>query len=563
MTLGKGTGRRCLMAAAMLLLPSQLLALTIEETRALLFNADVDGLEAAFRELHAGVNAGEFSQDEQRDVYEAFSVTDPRVHAATRAWREAYPDSPYAQTAQAWTDFHIGWIIRGERIARDTPRAALREFHDYMLAVRAGSWSAYQTDPSLLPASDILLHVAAFLGGEIDPFRTTFAPRVDRLGRMLDLLPRSPAEGLLAEVMEVHPNYGTLKRGMANSAPGWGGSWATLVRMCKTFAPMVNDREGFDPEVCIVDGGLSNSHDWEDIQPYANRVAPFDGPVLARWRVKDAVHLRPGAPGAAWTAREAIEDPEFRDLDLAQWYDSTIASRKGWPKMFKVVAIRRGQAAAEQLEFDPFNPKLLSHIWIGADQKGEKLPAMAELELARRGITVNVYSANAWSHLGSMEVPRDDLVNLPRQRLPYLVNATVYSDYEPFHTYALLHYLEMHVRFWDQIQHPPRDGTVSAEEIARFNESALGQMSEPQVMCPFVAAYRLHEDACERSADQDWSCDRDSQIHERNLERFFAAQRRGLCPIEMNGPLDGLRYSPVPVEIWPNGIPSQSWVSQF
>jgi len=511
--------------AATAFLASSAAALSKDEAREIVLAADPDRIEAAFADLYATVRSGDIDQDTQRKAYEVFSVTDPAIHAATQAWRDAYPDSIHARTAQGWTDFSISWHLRGGKSARQTHPDALREFSRLMRSAQSAGLDVFDVDPSFLPASDLI-------------FRTARPVR-----------PPRRVEFYLDTVMERIPNYGSLMRASFTTAPHWGGSWRRLKAMCKRYAGQVADYDGFTEDVCVLDGGLWNRHDYERLAPYAERIGRFDGPILERWILNDALFLRPNAPGAASRARAAVEDPEFTDAYLAYQYDERIAARKRWPSVSGDVLLRRGDKAAEDLVHDPYNPQLVHYVREAALARGIHSPE-AELDLARRAIQFDFYDPDAWRDLQRHELRDVRDYEDPLAQFPYWINRVYYSQYRPDTVSQHMTNLHRLVTMKEEI------GAIRGatdEQRAEMDAFPIMTLPEEELLCPFVRAYRIYEAVCGDEHRLNHSCNQYGGKAPEVIETATSAKAARLCPLEVHNPLEELLYKPVPVEFWRDG----------
>ena len=130
----------------------------------------------------------------------------------------------------------------------------------------------------------------------------------------------------------------------------------------------------------------------------------------------------------------------------------------------------------------------------------------------------------------------------------------VYSNYDPEHVRYLLEYVKYYARALEDFDRLPENEPKADEVRARFATSALGQLSEADLVCPTVRAFRVHEASCEANPRDDWVCKMDDQ---KLAERVRDAARRNLCLTETHADLAELLYTPVPVEIWPGGYPGE------
>lgn len=500
---------------------------TVETARQLAHDGDIEGLEAAYSALGRNVEAGRSQQDAQRIAYVAFSTTDPVVHRAVAAWRDTYPNSIYAQTAEIWMNYTIAWHVRGARLGRDTHPQAHREFLLLLQLAQSAALDIYDRAPAFLPASDALLRTAMV----IDP------PR--------------PVTDYLAEIMELVPNYGSVSRALHSTAPNWGGRWRDLVRICETYAEQVPDMGGYDPIACKIDGGLNYSHDQRRVAKLARKLGPFDSEVLEQWRLHDALYLRPDRENADAVARAEVEKDSFTDARMAMQYDDRFADPNGWPRMGGIVRERAYNEARENLETDPYNPSLVALLREEMEydmMRGAPTDMSLRLDLAARGIMFDRYSPDAWSNLVHMfSIERD--YSDPFRAAPFAQNAAAYSNHNPRYVRLLVDYWFALLHERELVRDPPSEIDVTSAYF-QSARAAYDSIGDGELLCPFIRAQRVLEWSCLNNADPAFCREAPEQgVVFGGL--FAQAEDQGLCSIELWNPVEELLYTPVEVDITP------------
>ncbi|MEM1160085.1 MAG: hypothetical protein AAGJ28_04065 [Pseudomonadota bacterium] len=183
--------------------------LTPERMRQMAQGSTLDAIEAAFDIHQDEFRNGEIGQRAYLAPYAAFKTTDPVMRAKVEAWLAASPKSPYAMTAWASAEGHLGYIYRGEDYVEDTPPAALAKASEkFGTAIRLYR-AALDAEPSMLSAAYGLVGVAAFSGNH--PQRTFALGIVDRR-----------AERDQATLFGLKYKY-----------PRWGGSWEKVDQFCR------------------------------------------------------------------------------------------------------------------------------------------------------------------------------------------------------------------------------------------------------------------------------------------------------------------------------------------
>lgn len=508
-------------------------AVTVEMARELAHNADIDGLETAFSALGQDVAAGTAEQDTQRIAYVAFSTTDPAMHSAVAAWRDAYPNSIYAKTAEIWTNYTIAWHVRGARLGRDTHPQAHRDFMALLHTAQTAALDVYDQAPAFLPASDAI-------------FRTA-----------LVINPPRPVVEYLAEIMQVTPNYGSVSRALHSTAPNWGGRWRDLVRICKTFADQVPDMGGFDAVSCQIDAGLNYAHDRKRVAKLARKLDGFDSEVLQPWRLEDALYLRPRREGADDVARAVVEKEDFTDASMAMHYDAKFADPNGWPRMGGIVRERAYNDARESLKTDPYNPKLVALLREAMEydmMRGASMDMALRLDLAARDVMFNRYDPEVWSTLSHMfSVQRD--YSDPFRSAPFAQNAAAYSNHNPRYVRLLVDYWFALLHERELVRDPPPEIDVTSA-MFQAARNAYDSLGDDALMCPFIRAQRVLEWSCLSSADPSFCGAMPDQSAAYGAV-FTQAQDRDLCSTELWSPVEELIYTPVDVDITPALRPAQ------
>lgn len=203
----------------------------VDFVRQTLESRDFEQLETEFSAAHqSALDQRDFSQ--LRSVYSVLFVTANRDRMElSKAWLEAYPASPYAATALAWSHYYRAFLVRGPAAYGSTSPRAIDGFEDEMQSASHYAALAVESADDFLPALD-----AAILLREV---------RGD-YGGMLTIVDRE---------LDIAPDRHAILLGLAAANLNWGGSAAEIIALCGAMTERIPD---YDAELCFIDAVFEN-----------------------------------------------------------------------------------------------------------------------------------------------------------------------------------------------------------------------------------------------------------------------------------------------------------------
>lgn len=513
-----------------------------EVLRQAIYDNDISFVEAALAKSQEIFLAGDATGEDMRFLYQIFTTTNPKVISFVEGWLKAKPNSPYAHTAQAWIYFTAGWIIRGEKLARETYPEALNEFrilhHDAFLHAQ----EAYKADKRMIPASDALLRLANSTGTKRQAYKVLF------------------------EVMHDDPNIGTLNRGLTMTMPGWGGSWRMAEDMCDFYGPMIKDSE-YDPVLyCKLYAGgelhAGERGDWVRATLKNTSIPSLD--YLRLYQATSNYATRADAEFAYnYLNREHITWVYY-----AKRFDRNVAHRYGYDFISEDHQRRARDNALAGIEHDPFDPEWINDLQEGISRYSytengsfrissiENPTREEQIEYARRLLVVAPYDPDHWRDYAQTKYPPNNPDDFLKDE-PYLINALVYSNHDPV---SLHHYV---FTKWQQLDNLERlDTEPQSKEWKKLDALRKAKIEKERqrwldrrervnmdrdIRCPMMRAYRLLELICETTKN-DQCVPNPMQREMYELVRNDVNKRRA-CTGEMSVPAHELFYSPIPVDL--------------
>ncbi len=498
-------------------------SITKDELRKAIYAGEVRKVETAFRAAQAKFLRGEANIDDLRWLNEVFTTTHPDVISFTEAWLRRYPNSPYAHTAQAWINYKIGWIIRGEGIARKIYPDALTEFSRLHRDAWDHALEAYEADPRYIPASDALMRLANSTHNQIKAYR------------------------VLHQAMQDNPDWGNLRRAVDTVQPGWGGTWEIAVRMCEQYGPMI------DSDIDMV----LYCKAYADLQYFGKNHGEWTRDIIRDNHFTNLDDLRlfystsyhATRAEAAFTynylTREGVTNSKY-----AIKFDRYIALKYGYDFISEAHQRRARDNARKALEDDPYDPDLIKTMQKGiirfslSEGGGakstliERLSREEEIEYARRLLIIAPYDPRYYSgyiQWGFEKTPEDFLKDEP-----FWNNAIVYSNHTPerINSYMNLKFTQLNI--------------VQLAATGEFGEEwqTLSETVDIEggIICPMLRAYRLFNSICETTTNS--GCEDIFQSLIDSYEIILAdATERNICISERITPGFELYYAPIPVDL--------------
>ncbi|MCG3267795.1 DUF4034 domain-containing protein [Yoonia sp. I 8.24] len=492
-------------------------AVTPEALREMAYAGDIDGAEAAFAQAHAESLEGTISYNDLRELVTILIASHPDVIDFVDAWMAEYPDSPYAQTAYAFQMRATAWRLRGESYAGRTPPEAMQAFRDLQNQGMTIALEAYARVPDYVPASDaVILHQLTTKRLDWDAF-----------------------EIIVADVMAITPNRGSLWRASLLTLPQWGGVGHRGVQgLCEHYADQIPDVEdGYTVDVCIVDL-IHTTSSGEAAQAFANRRLgtlthpnvllarlrqardrgnPEDDALILSYLADVGLNDRFNATNLAWQLRITDEaEAQLRAMD-ARWqaeaeagiihdpyskdYIDVLLGRYNLP-----IALGRHFDAAKRAQRDLLEQRLAASAIFDAG-------AWADVGLAKRG-----------SARSSADMLLAD---------PYYINAMHYGNYAQEYTTGLLAVKSDLFAVHQMLIESGQPTELTNTQI------------EHDVLCPLARVDRLFVEKCETNPDPHHPCSSFEEVYPSYRVAMDYIVAEGMCEAERNAPIEDLLYEPV------------------
>lgn len=165
--------------------------------------------------------------DHLRNRFGVFDTTNPDVIDFVSTWRTQNPDSIYAKTAQAWVFFAIGRNVRGVKFNHQTYPVALEIHRNMHAKAKELAIQAFDKDNTLISAADAVIVLSRTTGTQDTAFE------------------------VLARVMEIQPNWGSLTRALDMTNEQYGGSVELAEAVCDYFGPLIKETNVDIVRACV------------------------------------------------------------------------------------------------------------------------------------------------------------------------------------------------------------------------------------------------------------------------------------------------------------------------
>lgn len=498
--------------------------LSPEAFRDAAFAGDRAAVEAALREQHQIDLAARSAIWHERTLFATFSNLHPTLDRFTTDWLADDPNSAYALTARGWYLYTRGYVVRGERMPRETYPAAMDLFRQDHNTAMALFRKAAALQPDLVAASDGILRTGRSTGSKED------------------------VKAELARIMQIAPFPGSIRRAANALEPHWGGSLPEMLETCETYAPLVVDPPNFDAETCAI-FIIYESDLWDGRikQAAASALAENNHPALENYHLREV--LENGSPAEVIEAlRPAENDPDWqlstyeaRLLDEAEF---ALSGSAGYPTYSRLKAAKDREVAALRAEADlaPLNGAVLRG-YINALAYNSETPAERALidhaDIHRRlkqQLDAMPYDADSWSFMAGQWLD-NTLTGLENADL-FQQNALAYSNHG-------LQFLAEALNAQYRAIHFP-------EEAAQFGYVVESLTDDPArtdrvLYCPFIRNIRLMEAQC-RAAGKDWNECVQDQFTPAFIPQLMAKTANPqACEWERNAPIRSLYYTPLSV----------------
>lgn len=483
------------------------------------YAGDVDLVESLLSDHQNAFEAGARTAEDTRCMYDTFTAMRPETFDFVADWHTTYPDSPFAQTAMAWTQYVISWNLRGSNFARDIYPQALAEFG----ALQRSAWEladqAYAARPRLIAASDALIKLSNPNGQQ----------------RRRDMV--------LSDVMVSDPNLGTLERAVGAVHKGWGGTWQVAERMCEDYAPMVPGADDKAATRCKLPSSRGFREQWDWMTA---TLLTGDFPEL-NYLLLDFIVQPDADRETAELIYSILSEDGFRDYEHSSFFDR-LAAKYGLPLVTEQIWRNRRAYAENVIAVSPYDPmflKVLSQplmtssieadgtVSVRAIERPE--PALT-LDYARRTLVATPYDPEAWLELLN-QLRLNNLIDTLDMAEPYRVNAIVFSNHDPL---TLNGYIGEKVFEFDIFQQMAQ-GSLPEQILPMLD----GVEEDRDVICPMIRAVRIKEYVC---GQQDhYACKPDAMLETLIATIEDSAKQRGICSKERALPAQALAFTPVDV----------------
>jgi hypothetical protein len=504
-----------LAVSSLFLAPLSAKALDKSDVRSFVHNKDFDGIEAAFDLLQEDVRSGISQLQLQRKAYGYFGGTDPAIEGFVTTWVKKYPASAHAHLARSISDYEAAFRIRGPEFSRYVYPKALKQFQ--MLQKRAMDHvlQAHTANIDLEPAATNLLRIG------------------------VTNLSHSEYLDFFMPILERHPTHRVFGAGAFKSNPSWGGTWDMAVWLCDEFSDKIVDVKGYTPDVCKVDLAFSAQHGSNRAKPHAHVFETSNSPVLDRWRPHYALYINYPDAVARHRALEAAQTGAVRDPAIALEFDRY---HRDADMSAIVYSAKRAEAELE-LPHDPYNADYLDLLRNPPEFKDR--PDLAQqVALLKASLYLRPYESARWFELAEVSSYQLDPEN-PEKSDPYFINAIVYSNHRPE---AVAAYRAHRERLYVMVNPGQLASIRKRGDLHRPTGTALGEMTDADLICPYIRVSRLKEALCDETGDPGY-CHGGRKNEEILRGAMSKAGVKGICKSEKKMTLEQLVFEPVETDV--------------
>ncbi|WP_341368327.1 hypothetical protein [Yoonia sp. BS5-3] len=491
-----------------------------EALRKLAYEGNFQAVDDAMAAAHQESLTGEISYD---DLGNVFLRTHPDMDDFRALWLENLPDSPYAQMATAWSLYNHSFSVRGGAFARDTPPAALDAFRELQREAAALTVRAYDTAPDYVPASDGIIRIQL------------------SAGIMMGWLFR----GVVKDIMETTPNYGTLERLSSHALVHWGGrGQRDIVNLCDAYFDRLPEYPDLTYEICLVSLLAYNDMlepNWSFVADVLDRE---NHELLTMARLERALARRTDEDLQIlmdYLDNTRFDEPWIRD----QYRIASSFARIHWNSRYQEVGDfmadfqpRFYTEIMTELARNPFNLTLLEIIIEDDNRRRVRLTRADPLQIGNyklRRAFLQPYHKGNWS---AAVAPYAELGNptvLNTYDMP-LYNAVAYSNHDIFAIrHFLFHKIEQYERFRDPI------GTRGFRGWSEHPDEDIIR----EIGCRVATLIRLFDDAAKRHPEHINSIDGfriNHNLDEAELRTVSA------CDYVWSATIGELRFEPIELQ---------------
>lgn len=512
------------------------LVATRDALRDAIYARDIERVETLLSDMQARIKAGADTHESMRYLYQVFATTHPDTIDFVKHWNQIDLSSAYAMAALGRSHRLTGWNMRGGAYNHQTYPDALYQGNALLNEGFRLAHSAFREDPSLAPASDLVLDLA-------------------RSARQQQI-----ALEVGEAVMQDRPDWGTLRRLLPLSRPNYGGTFELGKALCDYFGPMLSEPQDDMVRWCLMTlayfyhmDRLQAEYDvWmnDPTQPQPER------PLLQYLIYRQSNGHELTQEQVDWMERY-LRDGRTTDYHIARSYDMSIAGPQGRDLMEQVVLKRAKAAARDMLVHDPYNLWALDTlrqysmiVTKGEDGRVSMVPDheatatdQERAEYGRLRLLAAPYKPALWEQyvfdLDSVYSYENGIEAYLTIGDRALINAIVYSNHGARWVQRLY---QRKLGQYQQLQIFDEQGVLNHMGVKYEDIDITGL-----VICPMIRARMLMDLISE--AENGYPAQFSSIIEEREYRRFHAeAEQAGACSDVIGAPPEGLIYQPVPLE---------------
>ncbi len=458
----------------------------------------------------------------QRGAFSAFDTSHPDVGAASAVLLAAHPGDAHAMVARGWHVLSLGWAMRGTAPIRSVYPEARERMSSLHAEARALAKAAIAEDPSLLPASDLMI-LAARTSGDTRAIDREFA-----------------------RIMPLAPNRHTLLLAAGGMTPAWGGPPGWGENACQTWAGKIADVADYSTNLCGLDLIFNASSSRQDHQAAFPRLAAFSSPILDGARREHVLSgLMPTDETIA--ALKAMQNAGELDLRAAQMLDSMLGKQGVGPATRKVLSMEIPRLRTEA-DFNPGNVftigAYVDALYLQSAADDTPVP-IKEVETRYAHLfALAPYDGDTWLRYAFLLDRGINYQTVALDRIDevrsYIVNGVFYTN----HAASSLAWLDTFNRTsWDALDRR------NVDAVDRTGATAFPKAEfEASIICPTIRAIRMLEAVCAVRPGSE-GCPGADDPTSPWPALMARAEARGACEEERTAPAKALAYTPVPVSL--------------
>lgn len=494
-----------------------------------IYAREFDRMEVIMAQTQEMMRKGTATPEDMRAKFLDFTTTNPKIIDFVEDWVAKYPESPYAHTAQAWVLYTIGSNVRGDKFIRDTYPDALEMHRQTFAEAYDHAQFAFAMENTLTPASDALIKLGLWLGRSDDAF------------------------DVVAHVMDIQPNWGTLRRAIDLASPSFGGSDTLAYAMCEHYGPLLDWPVENMVRYCIASANSTYfGNRWDDVRKW---IKDESDPIWEYYRVQSLIGATPPTEDEAAYIVAYFKNSPVTNLRLAEKFDTYYSHLPGGEPIAQIVLARAKDNARETLLQDPNNLYALGVLLrpsysVTVDENRRTslrpigIPTHEDaLEYNRRRILASPYRSEYWvDYAQSLERLVSSGKTSPTALFssdPLRINAIVYSNHN------LDQVLGFFYRKIRQLR-TLRDAKAWGPEWEEF--AAVTDWHQ-MITCPLVQTMRLHDALVEGGSRARSYDGMDASFRDEAEALRAQAKQDGRCQAEETASVDTLYFAPVEVDL--------------